>query len=109
MIWQAAGSSALAVLAGILAGSAGFFSAVMGGGIGVAGVLVFALVYGQRTASAGGAMRIALRAEATKIVVIVLLLWWAFIAYREMVVPAFLGSFTISVLLSGLAFAVSGD
>jgi F0F1-type ATP synthase assembly protein I len=54
-------------------------------------------------------VRVALRAEGAKVLVIVVLLWLAFVAYRDMVVLAFLGAFVVSVLLSGLAFAVSGD
>lgn len=109
MAWQAAASVVLAAVAGAVAGVHGVLSAIFGGGIGIVGVLVFALVARQRTASSGGAMRIAIRAEATKVIVIVLLLWLAFIAYRDMVALAFLGAFTVSVLLSGLAFAISGD
>ena len=54
-------------------------------------------------------MRVALRAEAAKVAVMVLLLWLVFAAYQSMVVLVFLGAFVVSVLLSGLAFAVSGD
>jgi len=54
-------------------------------------------------------MRVALRAEAVKILVIVLLLWLAFAGYREMMVLPFFGTFVVSILLSGIAFAVSGD
>lgn len=109
MAWQVAASIALAVIGGIAAGSQGFLSAALGGGIGVVGVLVFALVSGRRGGSSGNVVRVALRAEAAKVVVIAVLLWLAFVAYRDMVVLAFLGAFMVSVLLSGLAFAVSGN
>jgi ATP synthase protein I len=109
MVWQVVATVGLAGLAGMAAGSEGFLSALFGGGIGVAGVLVFALVSGRRTADPGGAVRVALRAEAVKVVVIVCLLWLAFLAYRDMVVLAFLGAFTVSVLLSGLVLAVAGN
>lgn len=109
MAWQATASIVLAVLAGIVVGSAGFLSGILGGVIGVVGVLVFALVSARRPAGSGGTVRIALRAEAAKVAVIVLLLWLAFAAYRDMVVVAFFGTFMVSVLLSGVAFAVSGD
>lgn len=85
-------------------------SAVLGGGIGVAGVLVFALVSRPRPGStSSSAMRVALRAEAVKVLVIVVLLWLSFVSYHHMVVLAFFGAFVVSVLLSGLVFAVSGD
>jgi ATP synthase protein I len=109
VVWQVVATIGLAGLAGMVAGSDGFLSAVFGGGIGVAGVLVFALLSGRRTADPEGAVRVALRAEAVKVVVIVCLLWLAFVAYRDMVVLAFLGAFTVSVLLSGLVLAVAGN
>ncbi len=109
MAWQAAASVAIAIVAGVVAGRQGFLSALLGGGIGVVGVLVFALVAHRGAGSSSSAVRIALRAEGAKVLVIVVLLWLAFAAYRDMVVLAFLGAFVVSVLLSGLAFAVSGD
>lgn len=107
--WQAAASTAIAIAGGFLAGRDGMLSGILGGVIGIAGVLVFALLSARRTATSVAAVRNALRAEAAKVVVMVLLLWLAFAAYQSMVVLAFLGAFVVSVLLSGLAFAVSGD
>ncbi len=109
MAWQAAASVVIAVLAGVVAGWHGLLSAVLGGGIGLAGVLVFALVSRGGAGSEGSAVRIALRAEGAKVLAIVVMLWLVFVVYRDMVVLAFLGAFMVSVLLSGLAFAVSGD
>jgi ATP synthase protein I len=109
MIWQVTVTVMLALLTGLAAGNEGFLSAVFGGGVGVMGVLVFALISGRPATSSGDAVRIALRAEAAKVVVIIVLLWLAFVAYRDMVVLAFLGAFTVSVLLSGLVLAVSGN
>jgi ATP synthase protein I len=108
MIWQAAGTITVALLAAFVVGRAGFLSAVMGGGIGIAGLWAFALM-SKRRIPGSGVVRVALRAEAAKVVVIVLLLWLAFAVYRDMVVLAFFGAFMVSVLLSGIAFAVSGD
>jgi ATP synthase protein I len=109
IVWQLVASLVLAVLAGFFAGVDGFLSGVFGGSIGVVGVLVFALASGRRTERSGDAVRLAVRAEAAKVVVVAVLLWLAFIAYHDMVVLAFMGAFVVSVLLSGLAFAVSGD
>jgi len=109
MAWQAAASVAVAIVAGLIAGRHGSLSALLGGGIGVMGVLVFALVARRGAGKSGSAVRIALRAEGAKLLAIVVLLWLAFVVYRDMVVLAFLGAFVVSVLLSGLAFAVSGD
>lgn len=107
--WQAVASLGLAAVAALAAGWHGFMSAVLGGGIGIIGVLVFALVSGRAKGDSRSVIRITLRAEAAKVMVIVVLLWLAFVAYRDMVVLAFLGAFVVSVLLSGLAFAVTGE
>jgi ATP synthase protein I len=110
MVWQMAASVAVAVVAGVVAGGQGFLSALLGGSIGVIGVLVFALVSRRGLGgSSSSAVRVALRAEGAKVLAIVVLLWLAFVVYRDMVVLAFLSAFVVSVLLSGLAFAVSGD
>ena len=109
LAWQAGASLVLALVSAYVAGAHGFYSAALGGGIGVAGVLVFALVSMRSSGDSRGAVRIALRAEGAKVLVIVGLLWLAFTAYHNMVVGAFLGAFVVSVLLSGLAFAVSAD
>lgn len=109
MKWQAAASAVIAAVAGVVVGWHGLLSAVLGGGIGVAGVLVFALASHRSPGSSVNAMRIALRAEAAKVLVIVVLLWLAFVAYQQIVVLAFFAAFVVSVLLSGLVFAVSGD
>lgn len=109
MIWQGVATIIVALLAALLAAGAGFLSAVVGGGIGVAGLWVFAWMSTRQTPGSGGIVRTALRAEAAKVIVIVLLLWLAFAVYREMVVPAFFGAFMVSILLSGVAFAVSDE
>ena len=109
MIWQGLATAVVAAAGGSVAGGNGALSGLLGGMIGVAGVLVFALMSARPAASSNAAVRIALRAEAAKVVVMVLLLWLAFAAYQSMVVLAFLGAFVVSVLLSGMAFAVSGE
>lgn len=107
--WQSAAVVSSALVAGLSAGSQGLLSAVLGGGIGIVGVLVFALMSGGTAPSAGLAVRVALRAEAAKIIAIVMLLWLSFAAYRDMVVLAFISTFMVSVLLAGIASAVSAD
>jgi ATP synthase protein I len=109
VVWQLMVSLALAAVAAFVAGWHGFWSAMLGGGIGIIGVLVFVLVAGCVQGDSRNVIRIALRAEAVKILVIVALLWLVFIAYRDMVVLVFMGAFVVSVLLSGLVFAVSGN
>jgi ATP synthase protein I len=107
MMRQALAVAAIAALSAMLAGTLGLLSALVGGSIGIVGLLVFALLSSRVNPSAGGAVRTALRAEAAKIVAVVLLLWLSFSVFRDMVVFAFMAAFIVSVFLSGLAFAVS--
>lgn len=109
LLWQGLASAVIAAVGGGVAGGNGALSALLGGMIGMAGVLVFGLMSARPAASSNAAVRVALRAEAAKVAVMVLLLWLVFAAYQSMVVLVFLGAFVVSVLLSGLAFAVSGD
>lgn len=109
MAWQSAATAAAALLAAIPAGSRGLLSALLGGGIGVVGVLVFALMSSWPVTTPGAAIRVALRAEAARIITVVLLLWLVFVTYRGLMVLPFFGAFLVAVLLSGIAFAVSAD
>jgi ATP synthase protein I len=109
MAWQFAASLAIAMVALPISGLHGMWSGLLGGAIGMAGLLTFALLTARRSASAGGAVRMALRAEAAKVAVIVLLLWLVFATYREMVVLAFIAAFILSILLSAMAFAIPDE
>jgi ATP synthase protein I len=110
MVWQLIVTVVLALVAGAVAGRHGALSALLGGGIGLVGVSVFALFSRPWSGGApGNVIGVALRAEAAKILVIVVMLWLTFAVYHDMMVLAFLGAFMVSVLLSGLAFAASGN
>lgn len=109
MAWQSAATAAVALAAVALAGSRGLLSALLGGGVGVVGVIVFALVSSRPASSPEATVRLVIRAEAARLTAIVLLLWLVFALYRDLMVLPFIGAFMIAVLLSGIAFAVSGD
>jgi ATP synthase protein I len=109
MIWQTVVVALIAIVALALFGTQGLYSAVLGGSIGVISVLVFGLVSKRGADSSGNAIRVALRAEAAKVIAVVVLLWLSFAFYRDLVVPAFMAAFIVSVLLAGIAFAVSSD
>ena len=96
-----------AAVAAYLSGSNAFLSAVLGGAVGIAGLLAFAFFSSRRTDTANDTIRVALRAEAAKIVTVVLLLWTCFSFYAGLSVPAFFIAFILSILLSGIAFAVA--
>jgi ATP synthase protein I len=106
---QSVATILVASAAALVSGTNACISACLGGAIGVVGLLAFALVSRRRSNSAGDAVRTALRAEGAKIASVVLLLWASFAVYRDLSVAAFFIAFIISIFLSGIAFAISGD
>ena len=90
-----------------LAGMHGAISAALGGSIGIASGLAFAVrVAGIKSRSAGEVLLVALGAEAIKLTLIVLLLWLVFATYPEVVALGLIGSFIVSILIFGMAFFV---
>jgi ATP synthase protein I len=105
--WQAIATLLIAVAAGGWTGWHGVLSALLGGAVNVAAGVVFAvLVALDRPTSAGATVRVALRAEAAKIAVIVLQLWLILTTYREVVHAALFSAFVITVLVSQAAILV---
>ena len=105
--WQLIATAALSLVAAILWGWHGALSAALGGAIN----MVAGWVYGWRAAqgeakTAGEALRTMLRAEAVKILLIIVGLWLALANYREMVHGAFFAAFVITVGVFAAAIAV---
>lgn len=105
--WQVAVTAAVAAAAGLLAGGDGAISAALGGGVSFAASLVFVAVASRaRARTAGGTLYWALRAEAAKVVTVVLLLWAVFANYPKLVPLAFLTTFAVTVVIFSMAFFV---
>ncbi len=105
--WQLYATAVIAIGAGLVAGMHGAFSAALGGFVTWAAGLVFALIVsGDRVRSAGETLRILLRAEASKIMLMVFLLWLVMTTYREVVPVVFFAAFIVSVLVSQAALLV---
>ena len=103
--WQIGASVSLALLAAFWEGLHGAVSALLGGFINVSAGLVFALMTSRSEAkSAGNTIRTLVRAEASKIALIVLQLWLVLTTYKEVVPLIFFTTFVITVLLSRMAF-----
>lgn len=106
--WQLYATAAMALGAGAIAGMHGAFSAVLGGIVSWAAGLVFAvMVSGGRVRTAGEALRILFRAEASKIMLIIILLWLVLTTYQNVVPVAFFAAFIVSVLVSQAVMLVS--
>ncbi len=107
LIWQIVATVALTLLSGWLEGEHGAVSAALGGMVGLAGGLGFAVVVQMsRDKSAGGTLVTALQAESVKIGLSVILLWMALTTYKDVVAPTCVGSFILSILIFSMAFFV---
>ena len=94
----------MAGIAGLWAGPHGALSAVLGGVINIAAVVVYAVVLAiSKPASAGGTVAALFRAEASKIFVILVQLWLVLVTYPEVDFVVFFASFVITVLLFRMA------
>jgi ATP synthase protein I len=106
--WQCIVTALLALLAGVLAGVHGALSAAMGGAVsmsaGWASAQVAAMV--RKGESAGGVLVTALKAEAVKLGLIVLLLGIVLAVYGEVVVTAFIGTFVATMVIFSMALFV---
>ena len=105
--WQALATAAIAVIGGLWAGVHGALSAVLGGVVNMSACVVFAVVVAvSRPATAGGTVATLFRAEAAKILVIVLQLWLILTSYRDVVLAALFAAFVVTVLLFRMALFV---
>jgi ATP synthase protein I len=107
MRWQIYATAGLALLAGLFIGVHGAVSAVLGGLINQIADLAYAvLVSGSRVRTAGNTLRALFRAEATRIILIVLQMGWVLTNYKEVVHPVFFIVFAVSVVVFRMAILV---
>jgi ATP synthase protein I len=100
-------TAAATLLSAWLAGSHGAISAALGGSIGIIAGLAFAVLAARgRSKFAGEALYTALRAEAVKLVLMVLLLWFVLATYRDVVAIGLIGTFIATVLIFTMAILV---
>ena len=105
--WQAYATGTMTLIAGSFWGLHAGISALLGGLVSMASGAIFAIVaHKGKAGSASGALRAALRAEAAKIMAVILLLWLVLATYEEIVAPGFLGAFAVTVLIFSAAIAV---
>jgi ATP synthase protein I len=105
--WQAAATLVIAAIAGAMAGGQAALSAVLGGVVTLTAGVVYAFVARLTPQRDPGTTVVGLfRAEAAKIVMIVAQLWLLLSIYRDVVLPALLAAFIVTVLLSGVALLV---
>ena len=107
LVWQLAATIAMSLAAAVAAGFESVASAAAGGAVSMIAGLASALVASLSNAkSSGGVLAGALRAEAVKLGVALLLLWLVLTNYAEAVVAVFLGAFVVTMLIFSMAFFV---
>lgn len=107
LVWQLAATAAMTLAAALLADLHSAISAGAGGLVSIVAGLASALVASlSKARSAGGVLIGALRAEAVKVGLALLLLWLVLTNYGEVVVAAFLGAFIVTMLIFSMAFFV---
>lgn len=105
--WQIAATAAATLAAALLAGQHGAVSAAAGGAVSIVAGMAAALVAALgRAKSAGGVLASALRAEAIKIGLALLLLWLVLSNYPQAAVGVLLGTFVVTMLIFSMAFFV---
>ena len=105
--WQVLATVVLTLVSAIPWGKDGALSAALGGAINlVAGWAYGWILSRSGKASPGEALRTMFRAEAVKVLVIIVLLWMVFVNYAGIVHAAFLGTFAITVAIFAAAIAV---
>jgi ATP synthase protein I len=105
--WQALATGVIALIAYAWAGGHGALSALLGGLVNVtAGVVYAVIVFLGRSRTAPGTMATVFRAEAGKILVIILQLWLLLTTYQNVVTAAFFTAFVVTVLLFRVALFV---
>ena len=105
--WQALATGAIALAAYAWAGGHGALSALLGGLVNItAGVVYAVIVFLGRSRTASGTMATVFRAEAGKILVILVQLWLLLTTYRDVVMAAFFAAFVVTVLLFRVALFV---
>ena len=105
--WQVVATLVLTLGAALLQGAQGGLSAAGGGAVSVCAGMVAAYAASRSGGqSAGGILVGALRAEAIRIGLAVLLLWILLKNYDEAVVGVVVGSFVVTMLIFTMAFFV---
>jgi ATP synthase protein I len=90
-------------------GGHGALSALAGGFISIASGGVFAWVAARgKSRTAGEALHTVIKAEVSKIALIVGLMWLVLAHYRQVVPGVFIGTFILTVVIFSMAIAVRG-
>tara|TARA_R110002073_G_scaffold157958_6_gene313328 strand:+ start:1368 stop:1700 length:333 start_codon:yes stop_codon:yes gene_type:complete len=103
-------AAVIAIALGLLFDLQSAISAMLGGMVSIVSSAAFAVIVSRhRGYTAGGTLRTALRAEAVKIILIVIMLWSVLKLYADVNAFAFIGTFTLTVIVYSLALFISDN
>jgi len=105
--WQLYATVITVLIAWVCTGRHGALSALYGGLTSWASGLVFAVaVSGNKVRTAGETLRTLFRAEAGKVLLVVILFWLVLTTYQDVVPMAFFAAFVVAVIVSQAAIVV---
>lgn len=103
--WQLYATVVSALIGAYWLGPHGAGSAMLGGSINIVAGAAFAwLAVRSESKTAGMALYAVFRAEAGKVLLIIVQLWLVLTLYKQLVLVAFFGTFFLTVILSTMAF-----
>ena len=105
--WQLYATAASMLIAAFWSGSHAALSALLGGLVNLTAGTVFGLVATHsRKRTAGEALRALMRAEAGKVLLIVMQLWLVLSYYKALALAPFFGTFFLTVIFSSMAIFI---
>ena len=108
MLWQLLATGLMAIACGWFVGMHGAISALLGGFVSVVASLVYSLLIDRHKGyTAGEVVKTALKAEAIKILVMIILLFGVFLLYKEVVPIVFIGVFIVAAIIFSMALFVT--
>ncbi len=100
----------VAIVIGFWLGIHGVVSVILGGMVSSVSSAAFAIIISRHKGySASDIVRTALRAEAVKIIIIIILLWAVLKNYENINVYAFIGVFVVTILAHSVALLVADN
>ncbi len=110
MRWQFTATLAMMVTLGLISGTHGAASALLGGIVSMVSAAAFgAIISRYRGSTASGVLITAIKAEAVKVVVMFTLLWLVMTLYKDVVAVGFIGTFVLTVIIFGMALFVTDE
>ena len=107
-MWQLLATGLMAIACGWFVGMHGAISALLGGLVSVVASLVYSLLIDRHKGyTAGEVVKTALKAEAIKILVMIILLFGVFLLYKEVVPIVFIGVFIVAAIIFSMALFVT--